>query len=405
MNCANHPDRERSAFCQNCGKPLCTECIRTVGNSIFCEPCYNLRTAGADSGTVPPPGVYPPPAAASASPVLAALLGFIPGVGAMYNGQYAKGVVHLIVFAILVSLSDQNGIFGLFVAGWIAYMVFEAHQTARARRDGTPLPNPFGLNELPERLGFGKAWSGGTHVPPPYAPPYAPPVSPDPVPPGYTGTVPPAARTPPPNPNAAPYTYNYVPPAGGWGAPQENWGYPVPPGSPVPDPNLPPQRRFPTGAIWLIGLGVLFLLGNTGLFFLRARFVGPLILIGLGVWMFVRRMTCSGLSLENDGTPAYNWRVARAASGSLWLVTIGVIWMLDAFRILSWGRSWPLLLIVGGLLLFLKRSFSPGYPVHGYGYPPYPGTPVPPVPPTPPTAAPTSAIVPAAERSITEEGR
>ena len=32
MNCANHPDRERAAFCQNCGKPLCTECVRNVGN-------------------------------------------------------------------------------------------------------------------------------------------------------------------------------------------------------------------------------------------------------------------------------------------------------------------------------------------------------------------------------------
>ena len=39
----------------------------------------------------------------------------------MYNGQYAKGVVHLVVFAILVSLTNENGIFGLFVAGWVCY--------------------------------------------------------------------------------------------------------------------------------------------------------------------------------------------------------------------------------------------------------------------------------------------
>ena len=92
------------------------------------------------------------------NPGLAALLGLIPGVGAMYNGQYAKGVVHLIVFAILVSLADEHGIFGLFIAGWVCYQVIEAHHTARARRDGTPLPNPFGLNDLSERLGFGKSW-------------------------------------------------------------------------------------------------------------------------------------------------------------------------------------------------------------------------------------------------------
>ena len=96
------------------------------------------------------------------NPGLAALLGFIPGVGAMYNEQYAKGIVHLMVFAVLVSLaSDVNDIFGLFVIGWMFYMVIEAHHTARARRDGTPLPNPFGLNDLSERLGFGKAWPSG----------------------------------------------------------------------------------------------------------------------------------------------------------------------------------------------------------------------------------------------------
>ncbi len=47
MNCANHPDRERVAFCQNCGKPLCAECVRNVGASIFCEPCLAARVAAA----------------------------------------------------------------------------------------------------------------------------------------------------------------------------------------------------------------------------------------------------------------------------------------------------------------------------------------------------------------------
>jgi len=60
-------------------------------------------------------------------------------------------------------IANENGIFGLFIAGWVCYQVIEAHHTAKARRDGTPLPNPFGLNDLSERLGFGKAWpSAGT---------------------------------------------------------------------------------------------------------------------------------------------------------------------------------------------------------------------------------------------------
>src|SRR5207248_8115003 len=210
MNCANHPDREHTAFCQNCGKPICQECTRVVGTAVYCEPCLATRLSGA--GAPPPtggqygytgtdpnvpytgPGPIAPPIAGEPNPGLAALLGLIPGVGAMYNGQYAKGVVHLIVFAILVSLANENGIFGLFIAGWVCYQVIEAYHTAKARRDGTPLPNPFGLNDLSERLGFGKAWpnAGATAAPPtatadaaqatgnPYSPPpagYPPPPS------------------------------------------------------------------------------------------------------------------------------------------------------------------------------------------------------------------------------------
>ena len=149
----------------------------------------------------------------------------------MYNEQYAKGIVHLMVFALLVSLaSDVNGIFGIFIAGWIAYMVIEAHHTARARRDGTPLPNPFGLNDLSERLGFGKAWPGRfpdrdrsirraergrTRLRAvPYTPPVAPPYN---------------------------YKYTYVPPVSQWGAPQDAGVPPVPPVPPYADPNLNPE--------------------------------------------------------------------------------------------------------------------------------------------------------------------
>jgi hypothetical protein len=78
---------------------------------------------------------------------------FIPGVGAMYNGQFVKALAHVLIFAVFVSLSDKSLVFGLLVAAWIFYQVFDAAQTAKARRDGLPLPNPFGLNDLGSRLG------------------------------------------------------------------------------------------------------------------------------------------------------------------------------------------------------------------------------------------------------------
>jgi hypothetical protein len=405
MNCANHPDRERTAFCQNCGKPLCPECTRVVGSAVFCEPCLAERLAGAGanpgaadtSGFAAGPDVYGVrynPTPGEPNPGLAALLGFIPGVGAMYNGQYAKGVVHLIVFAILVSLADEHGIFGLFIAGWVCYQVIEAHHTAKARRDGTPLPNPFGLNDLGERLGFGKSWPGsGTSasstqqstasVPPsqtsnPYTPPsagYAPPSAAWSTP-SWESYASPGAQTPP-----------YGTPGYPMGAP----GYPV-------DPNLSPlpRNRFPAGAIWLIGLGCLFLVGNAGLFhsFPIHRLV-PFLLIGFGVWIFVRKMTDTGSGLADDGTPGYQFRLFRALRGSIWIVLIGVLFLLDSFDILSWGHSWPVIIIVAGLMAIFQRSSYSAAMAASY---PYPAPPSPP-PPTDPGAS----IVPSTQHD--QEGR
>ncbi len=407
MNCANHPDRERVAFCQNCGKPLCQECSRTVGSAVFCEPCLAAKLAGGNpvgtytetpaggnytytgnaggvdytvAGAIPPP--YP---AGAPNPGLAALLGLIPGVGAMYNGQYAKGVVHLIVFAVLVSLADEHGIFGLFIAGWVCYQVIEAHHTARARRDGTPLPNPFGLNDLGERLGFGKSWPGTanqTGAAAPFVPQGTAPASD-------------AAST------GAPYTApapGYTSPNAAWSTPWQGYGPPVPPIPPIPpygappypvDPDLTvPRNRFPAGALWLIGLGCIFLVGNAGFFhhFPIHRII-PFFLIGLGVWLFVHKMTGTGNGLTDDGTPAYQYRLFAALRGSIWVILVGVLFLLDSFDILSWGHSWPLLIIVAGLMAVFQRVSYNSAAAVAYPYPAPPTAP----PPAPPSS---TSIVP-----------
>jgi len=395
MNCANHPERERIAFCQNCGKALCQECARIVGTAVFCEPCLEARIAGTST---PPPassGSYtgsaenlnyavngtipPPPTPGAPNPGLAAMLGFIPGVGAMYNGQYAKGVVHLIIFAVLISLADEHGIFGLFVTGWIFYQVFEAYQTARARRDDTPLPNPFGLNDLGERLGFGKSWTSSPNAP---------------VPPPE---VPPAAAYPPP-------ASSYPPPGATWGAPSDSFTgspYTAPYSGPYTappafDPNAAyPRNRFPTGAIWLIGLGAIFLIGNTGLFHgFPVDRLFPFFLIGLGVWLFIHKMTASGATLADDGTAFYRVRLFGALRASIWVILVGVMFLLSSFNILSWGRSWPLFIIVAGVMILAERT----------SYRPAPMPPVYPIPPTVPPAQ-TSAPPPQDNSGNNQEGR
>src|ERR1700734_2971363 len=317
-------DPQRMGFCQDCGKPLTQETLRTVGAGVFCDPCLATRVgASAPSAgytTVPPYSVPPPPSSASdPSPALAALLGFIPGVGAMYNGQFAKGIAHLAIFAVFISLSDHvNDIFGLFAAGWIFYMVFEAYHTAVARRDGLPLPNAFGFNDIGERMGFGKSWgtvnpvrpvaasappvaASQAQAPNPVAGPAYAPVNPIPVGtgPDWVGYVPPSSfGTQPATPEAsaaaaisaqiraqaardagfrhAPYAETYT------GTTQAYSAASTPAASSVP---FTAGRRFPTGAIWLIALGVLILIANLlPDWKLTAQWWPPIFLAGLSVW-------------------------------------------------------------------------------------------------------------------------
>ncbi len=176
MNCANHPDVPAAAYCRTCGKPLCVNCKREAMGTIFCEehvpPVPSAHfTAPPYSASAPPPpaepGSYVPPGGApftatagavvrkgGPSPGLAFLLGLIPGVGAIYNGQYAKGLIHAVVFGILISIINNhphNGLeplVAILMAVWFFYMAFEAYHTARKRREGERVDEFSSLVEL-----------------------------------------------------------------------------------------------------------------------------------------------------------------------------------------------------------------------------------------------------------------
>ncbi len=288
MDCVNHSGVNATAFCQNCGKPLCQACVKTgAGGQIFCEPCW-MAWNGGQQPFVPPPAGAP-------NPVLAAILGLIPGVGAMYNGQLIKGLVHVLIFAVLVSMTsavhgDLDIFFGLMIPAWIFYQSFEAYHTAKARRDGEPLPDPLGLSELTNLFGTGGRMNPGM-------PSAAQPGSArGPV--GAGPTSPYQAPGQPPNlaqyepPYQTPYQTTYQGPT-------------VPPGYPLPD--LPPvpsvywRRKEPIGAIILIALGVLFLLGRFDWFSGRVlEFTRPILLIGLGVRLIVRRLSENKASSQGN---------------------------------------------------------------------------------------------------------
>jgi TM2 domain-containing membrane protein YozV len=236
MNCAVHTDTPAVAFCRTCGKALCENCKRDVMGIVYCEPCLAARLHGAAAPATGAPAAAPvAPLPGTPSPAIALLLGFIPGVGAMYNGQFMKAFVHVVIFILaILATNNLSDFFGFLIAFWVIYMAFDAYKTAEAKRLGLPLPDPLGLDRM---LGIQESQ------------------------PAASAGVPPAAM-----------------PAGS-----------APAGVPSGTEGVPPMARegAPTAAIVLIGLGVLFLLSNLGFF--NMRFFWPLFLIGLGLWIAYKR--------------------------------------------------------------------------------------------------------------------
>ncbi len=243
MNCTVHPQNQAVAFCRTCGKALCEECKRDVMGAIYCEPCIAARLHGqpAVGAALPPPPGVPH---GTPNPVMAGLLGFIPGVGAMYNGQFMKAFAHVVIFALLIVAlnmsSSMEALFGILLGFFVLYMAFEAYKTAEAHRMGLPAPDPLGLDKM-----FGAQDATAHH-----STPAATTIGTAPAPPGATPSAPLPQVAPPPPPT---------------------------------------QDNAPIGAIILIGLGVLFLLSNFGWF--NSEQLLPLFLIGLGLWIAYKRIS------------------------------------------------------------------------------------------------------------------
>jgi hypothetical protein len=227
MNCAVHTDTPAAAYCRTCGKALCENCKRDVMGAIYCEPCIAVRLHSSQPQAAPvgAPVVVVP---GTPSPGVAMLLGFIPGVGAMYNGQFMKGFIHVVLFVMLIVVTANfNGLFGILIGFSVLYMAFDAYKTAEAKRLSLPLPDPLGLDRL-----FGL--QEGQYKP------------------ATSATVAASGETP------------------------------LAPGQEAP------AEHVPVGAIVLIGLGVLFLLGNVMSFSIHKFW--PLILIGVGLWIAYKRL-------------------------------------------------------------------------------------------------------------------
>lgn len=228
------------------------------------------------------------------NPTLAAFLGVIPGVGAAYNGQYEKGVVHVLMFPLLIVMTHAEDFFGFLIPVYFAYMVVDAYKTATALLKSEPLPDYlrlrsfFGSSERPISAAFGLE---------------------------------------------APETDVTI-------------------GNDTANP--------PLGAILLIVLGVLLLLGNMG--WIPRHSLGsywPAILIVVGLIQARRRTEAPG------ACACARCRAVQLLPPALF-VTFGLLVLLGELHVIGFRRTWPLLLIViGGLRLVQSTASMANHRVPG----------------------------------------
>jgi hypothetical protein len=118
---------------------MCRECTRDVRGVLYCEPCL--------AQIVTQPAA---PAHLGSNPAVAFLLGFVPGLGAVYNGEYIKALVHVAIFVILftagvngdLSAGSEAALWICISAYWL-YMAIDAHRSAKLRQTGTVPADPF----------------------------------------------------------------------------------------------------------------------------------------------------------------------------------------------------------------------------------------------------------------------
>jgi TM2 domain-containing membrane protein YozV len=276
---------------------MCRECERPVRGVIYCEDCLAGRVQGAPIPSQASTGPRAAPRAGLAA-FLAVILPF--GVAQAYLGQYARGIVHLVVFCVLTwganNAGSASSLFGIGIAAFYCYQIIDAVRSAHALAAGRPAPDPFNLDSLFDRR-------FGTHLAGPHA-----------------GRAEPAAE-------AAPEPVNEA-------------------ASPAPEASAPAERccsGVPTSAIVLIVLGVIFLLGRSG--FLHWFWIGsmwPLIFIAIGVALLVKHW-------ENITT-----RHCRLMGPAV-MFTLGALFLMQSSAHISFGRSFPLLLIVIGAVLLWQR--------------------------------------------------
>src|SRR5712664_3843860 len=128
MYCSYHSKNPAVVQCNQCARSLCSACDHRIRGFPFCQDCIVagvelLRQQSQSSGA--------PLSYRKSSPFVATLLSFVPGLGAAYNGQTAKAIVHFAIFASFFQMAVLTQGVHFFVLGVLGTWLFAAVDACR----------------------------------------------------------------------------------------------------------------------------------------------------------------------------------------------------------------------------------------------------------------------------------
>jgi Domain of unknown function (DUF5668) len=138
MNCAYHTKNPAVVQCNHCARPLCPACDHRIRGFPFCQDCIvaGVEMLRYQQSRSPDAFVI----RRKTSPFVATLLSFfVPGLGAAYNGQTSKALVHFAIFASffqMAVITDGVTFFVLGVIGTWLFAAVDACRTAQLTRAG-----------------------------------------------------------------------------------------------------------------------------------------------------------------------------------------------------------------------------------------------------------------------------
>ena len=136
MYCGYHAKNPAVVQCNQCARWLCPACDHRVRGFPFCQDCI---VAGVEllrhHSSSHPTNIL----RRKSSPFVATLLSFVPGLGAAYNGQTSKAIVHFAIFASFFQMAVVTQGMHFFILGVIGTWLFaavDACRTAQLLRAG-----------------------------------------------------------------------------------------------------------------------------------------------------------------------------------------------------------------------------------------------------------------------------